>query len=185
MEIKLGIDEINSIFQMAKPFINKRDVRPAFTQISIRLKDNVLSAIALDGSSMGVIQIPYKDENAQDGSMMIPRLPLFKKKGDVYCAIMQDERETTFKTALQSQSFPRVSGDPFVNYERFLPKNEKKESTYYFDPERLSAALSAFSGCKSVKIDCYGPLGGFLITDADGGRIALVLPIHPKKWDAK
>ena len=176
MEIKLSIDEINDILKMSKQFIDKKNVCPAFTQITLRLKNDTLSAIALDGYSMSVMQFPYKEENAQEGSMMIPLLPLFGKN-DVYCHIIQDDKEVTFKTASGSQSYRRVDGEPFTDYERFLPKDEKKADTFYFDPKRLAAALTAFSGSEAVKIDYYGRTSGVVITN--GNRMALVLPVNP------
>lgn len=179
MEIKLSIDEINDIFKMAKQFIDKKNVREMFTQIQLRIKGNILSAVALDGIKLGVYQLPYNEKDAQDGSIAIPLLSLFKKD-DVYCHITQTDKETIFQTAKGSQSYRRIDGDPVADYEKFLPKEENKADTFYFDPKNLASALTAFSNDGAVKIDYYGNTRGFIISR--GNRMALVLPVHSKSY---
>ena len=179
MTIKLSVQNMNDILKMAKQFIDKKNVRPTFTQITLHLKDKRLSAVAPDGCSMGIIRFPYEREDAQGGSMMIPLLPLFGKD-DAFCEITQDAKETIIKTAIGSQSYRRVNGDPLDDYEHYLPKEEKRMETFYFNPKRLAAALTAFSGSEAVKIDYYGQLGGVVITD--GNKKAFVCPFRPKSY---
>lgn len=179
MEIKLSIDEINDVFKMAKQFIDKKNVREMLTQIQLRVKGNVLSAVAFGGIKLGVYQIPYNEKDAQDGAIAIPLLPLFKKD-DIFCHITQTDKETIFKTAKGSQSYRRIDGDPVADYEKFLPKEENKADTFYFDPKNLASALSAFSNSEAVKIDYYGNMRGLVISH--GNKMALVLPVSPKSY---
>lgn len=179
MEVRLEIpfEIFNDIVKFTKHYIAKDGgPREILTQISIKVENDKLEAVALDGVKLGKMTFDFNGHETVE--MVIPLVKPYPKnyeKGGTRLTIIDNGEDITFETAVGSQSYKKIKGK-FFSYEEVLKQKEKPKETFCMDPKLLATALKGFSKDSWVKFEYYGDGNGIMLRNHDSEKIAFVLP---------